>query len=322
MAHWNAHKSFFSVEEKTPAAEVSGVVDHSHALTNISFFHLNVQCLANKIDELNIYLDKFSYHVVCLSEHWLQGGDINLVKLCGYVLGTSYSRTSHIHGGVGIYVREHIKFKNIELCKYCCEMHAEFCSIELLDFNCIVICIYRPCSGDFDVFLNALGNVLRSMTKLTKKIVLAGDFNVRFCGRSRDLMELLVLVESFGLKVTISDFTRVSSTSSTCIDNIITDFNGDLIETAVIDPCISDHYAQIMTVETNVPLVPTTSLRRIFTTSGVNKLKDSLKDSSFGSPIVCPENMAESFVRTYESLIKKYSSKKMESAKSSGELVH
>lgn len=79
----------------------------------------------------------------------------------------------------------------------------------------------------------------------TSDIVLMGDFNMQ--KPNHKLKELLSLINSHGLEVTIDTFTRIRSSSKSCIDNIDI-INDELYKSEVIDPCLSDHYAQLITL--------------------------------------------------------------------------
>lgn len=37
----------------------------------LSFFHLNVQCLRNKVQKLEVFLNDISPDIILISEHWL-----------------------------------------------------------------------------------------------------------------------------------------------------------------------------------------------------------------------------------------------------------
>lgn len=75
-----------------------------------SLFLINIQSLANKTSKLYAYLNKFNYGIVCLSEHWILNKEaLRNINLGSYTLATSYCRLNNIHGGVAIYVKNHIK---------------------------------------------------------------------------------------------------------------------------------------------------------------------------------------------------------------------
>lgn len=239
--------------------------------------HINIQCLSNKVDNLSLYLDKNSYDVICLSEHWLNEVTLNTINLPGYKLVNCFCRTVNKHGGVSIFLKQNIKFKPLLLSNFCCEIDAEFCGIEISCIKTVFITLYRSCAGKIEVFLEKLETLLEFLSNKYSKIVLAGDFNVNFRATSGNLNELVCLLNSFGLSVTISEFTRVTAQSASCIDNVLTNLGEDEYEVGLIDPCLSDHYGQFIKVCGNKDL-PKTIMRRRFTNHGLLKFKTHLLD--------------------------------------------
>ena len=75
---------------------------------------------------------------------------------------------------------------------------------------------------------------------MTKKSVL-GDLNINYKNRNTQPFKLLKEIErDFGLKQLIDKPTRITSTTSTTIDLILTDSNY-ISSSGVLDICISDH---------------------------------------------------------------------------------
>lgn len=77
-----------------------------------------------------------------------------------------------------LYVKDGIKFKPVNLSHCCSEMNVELCGIEMTDYNLIILLLYRPPNGDFELFLDSIDKCLSLLNKQNKDIVLGGDFNV------------------------------------------------------------------------------------------------------------------------------------------------
>ncbi|KAK9736376.1 Endonuclease-reverse transcriptase [Popillia japonica] len=112
-----------------------------------------------------------------------------------------------------------------------------------------VIKIYRPPAGDMDKFMM---NISATLTVIAEKyqnnrIVLAGDFNIDLSGNSKEKAELINIGNMFALKHLIQVATRIGTTS-TCIDNIFTDYDGNIMVNTV-ETHISDHLAQIARIK-------------------------------------------------------------------------
>ena len=109
----------------------------------------------------------------------------------------------------------------------------------------IILCLYRAPSEDFEYFIDHLEEILQSLHNPKTHIILCGDFNVDF-SRSNNLQtQMLNLFNMFNLKGTVSFHTRITSTSSTMIDNIVIDNNSSYTICPWING-LSDYDAQIL----------------------------------------------------------------------------
>lgn len=117
----------------------------------------NVQCLTNKVNELEMTANLEKYSVICLAEHWLNGNNFSLYNLEGYTMATIYLRRNHIHGGAIILISSLLKYHVIDIECYCLEMYFEACAVRLPLCNVIFVSIYRPC----DIFLYSLHSLNR-----------------------------------------------------------------------------------------------------------------------------------------------------------------
>lgn len=261
-----------------------------------------------------MFLTKSSYDIVCLSEHWVLSEEVlKNINLGGYILADSFCRTNNIHGGVAIYVKNNIKFKKLVTDDFNAELNSEFCAIDLIERKIVIITVYRPCNvmsnKNFDTFLTNLENMLLRYCNTNSQIVLVGDFNVDFRGHSTELTDLISLIDSFGLHVTISDYTRISKNSSTCIDNIITNFDCENYEVGVIEPCLSDHLGQFLNLKVTINTAQRI-YKRHYTKNSVNKLCNSLKEIEwrllYDNESININLTSNYLCTTYSNLIKKH----------------
>lgn len=103
------------------------IVEPKKALkSKFAVFTLNVQCLRNKMTEFEVCVDSLRPDLICISEHWLQQGEIN-----NYTLATHLCRTNKIHGGLLIYTKKFILFRTItNINSLTAEQDCEICTIE------------------------------------------------------------------------------------------------------------------------------------------------------------------------------------------------
>lgn len=185
----------------------------------------NIQGINNKIERLEILLHIMDIDVMCLTEHWLNVTAIAPLHIMDYDLVGCYNREILTHGGVAIFIKSSFAHLAADLPlvnKMSSEKNFEAVGIELKDTNLIIVCIYRSPSGDFDSFVEACSRMLTYVSLRNKHLVICGDFNVNFLLPTHDVKILLDLFNTYKLTVTINSPTRITATSRTCIDNILT----------------------------------------------------------------------------------------------------
>jgi hypothetical protein len=99
--------------------------------------------------------------------------------LDSYKLGVSYCRTLYEKRGVCIFVHESLRYIRIDLERNCKNKDFEICAIKTC-FNTKSACItaiYRAPSGNFDLFINKLGVILRKLYTATLEYIICGDIN-------------------------------------------------------------------------------------------------------------------------------------------------
>jgi len=149
-------------------------------MNNIIPYHQNVQSLTNKMDELSIILQNnyIDPQFVCFSEHHLKDSEISQISFNGCTLAAGYSRENSPGGGVCIFTKNDLIYQNIDLSKYCCEKLLEICAIkyQLKSLKLIILCIYRPPTGNLKQFYVLMENILNHLLKPSVTFLICGDF--------------------------------------------------------------------------------------------------------------------------------------------------
>ena len=111
--------------------------------------------------------------------------------------------------------------------------------------NILVGVIYRAHTS-IDIFNTDVNHVLQILSKENKNYYLLGDFNIDLLKDEthRPTSEFLDLIYSYYLVPTILKPTRITETSATIIDNIMTNTNGE-IKTGIIVTDITDHFPTV-----------------------------------------------------------------------------
>lgn len=124
-------------------------------------------------------------------------------------------------------------------------MHFEMTSIKITskDSQLYIIVIYRSPSGNDNIFFRQFESLLNELNSKKRQFVMLGDFNIDVLNSENQITRRLSdTLNSFGLKWSVNSPTRVSATSGTAIDNVITNMTNVCV--TVIKTAISDHYAQ------------------------------------------------------------------------------
>jgi hypothetical protein len=180
----------------------------------------------------------------------------------GYTIGAQFCRTLYKKGGVIIYIRNHLKFTNIDLSEYCKEKDFEVCALKLdiQSLNICIITIYRSPSGNFSCFLQTLNNVLQSLYTPALHIIICGDINVNYLVENEQKQQLQNLLLMYNLTGTVNFPTRIIKASASAIDNFFID-TSRLVDFTVSPFAnnLSDHDAQILMLNIPVQIHPNKS---------------------------------------------------------------
>lgn len=178
----------------------------------LSVGHVNVQCLRNKLIELEMFAYQQNLHLLCITEHWADETEINILNIPNYTLMSDYCRIHRKHGGVAIYIRNDIKGafkpKNIKYIKsFASETTIELCAVSLCykQTKINIIAIYRPPTGNFNMFVNNLSYALQVASKQNSVVVLCGDLNIDYLKESEEKNILRDTFDCFNLNMPLNE---------------------------------------------------------------------------------------------------------------------
>ena len=143
-------------------------------------------------------------------------------------------RTRH-GGGVALYVRS-------SLCPFleCSHSDLEALVVKLRKPNIYFTVVYLPPSCDAAT-RNSMRKFISNFASLRNIVV--GDFNIDAMSNSETSSAFIDLLQTSGFVQLITEFTRVTNRSSSCIDLLFTNCRGNLATTGVAKIVTSDHYA-------------------------------------------------------------------------------
>ena len=204
------------------------------------FIHLNAQSMFLKMSELRILAKENKPAVLSITETWLNDSFTNeSIKIEGYNI-VRRDRIGRSAGGVLMYIREDLSFNPRTDLQ---NDNLEDIYVELL-LNKTKPIITGTCyrAPDNVNFLECIENTLNKIDPDSETIFL-GDFNINLLDESSSIKKpYLDILKINNYKHLINSPTRVTESSSTCIDHIFANKTERICQSGVIVSGLSDHY--------------------------------------------------------------------------------
>ena len=127
-------------------------------------------------------------------------------------------------GGVCLYISDEIKYKlRTDLCVANANFESRFIEIECKRKNIVAEVVYRSHTS-IDNFTNDIEPIFKKLNSERKHLYIMGDFNIDLLKADvhRPTHEYLELLYSYSMLPTIYKPTRITESTATIIDNILT----------------------------------------------------------------------------------------------------
>ena len=223
---------------------------------NFTMLHLNIASLSKHIDELNnlLKLLNFSFDIIGITETRLYDDQpLTNIEIDGYDF--VHTPTSTKCGGAGIYIKSSYDYEikselSLSLPNVSESMFIEIKRKKLK--NLLVGCVYRHHCQVSTFWDNYFQPTLDKINRFCNKTcAIMGDFNVNLINYASHSQtnEFYDLFSSYGFRPLILQPTRITSTTSTLIDNI---FINDMSSHSIggnITSSISDHFLQFCQID-------------------------------------------------------------------------
>ena len=210
----------------------------SLSLKGLHFIHANVRSLLPKLPEVHLFLSRTKAAVFAASETWLDSTvNDGEVEITGFnVVRRDRNRNG---GGVALYIRDSIAF-NLRPDLAVDGLEAVWIELLLPRTKGILVCsIYRPPADNG--FLEKLESSL-SKVDPGSEIHILGDFNIDFSQPHSPLLSKYTeILDFFGLEQLITEPTRITPTSSSLIDHIVTNSRDLVRASGTVVVGFSDH---------------------------------------------------------------------------------
>ena len=218
----------------------------------VNIMHQNIQCLRNKIPELDILINNTisNIDILCVTEHWLRESEYSFYILPNYQLASIFCRTTHRGGGTAIYIKNDFKYKCKNHTLYLNEeMNFEHvvAEVEISAIKLLIVCIYKSPDSKLEIFFKKLESLI-DLLKKEKYLVICGDFNVNFLTNNAARTEFELIMQSFKLNPIINTATRITDLSNTCLDQIFVKLHTFPLSTYNLNTGVSDHNAVLVNI--------------------------------------------------------------------------
>lgn len=255
------------------------------------FAHLNVRSLTHKCDLLYELLISDDISVISFNETWLSEGISNsFLNFVGFKIHR-LDRCSK-GGGVMLAVKNNIPSTT--------ENTLQHSSIELIHVSLLfrgasdvnIVSIYRPPASNITDFITQLNYFLSNLNYVDSPLIILGDINIDCLVSSCNLRSLKRLLKQYNLSILNNSPTRVTASSSTCIDliicnNVASKFINNIYtkQYGISDHDIVGGFLKRKNIASGDSYT-TISYRRV-TPEGVNQFNRSLINYSINDLIIC-----------------------------------
>lgn len=255
-----------------------------NSIQKFSVVHQNAQSATNKVDELSLMADELQPDVFIISEHGFKPETVGLFRIENYELANSFERSHFKGGGVAVFVKSELTFHPLKV-NHTCDLDFEVCGIKIIlnsGGNIKLIGLYRSPNGCSDTFFKHFEILLNSINCKSSKFLIIGDFNIDVLNHTDPLTQRFRdILNSFGLIWSVDSPTRVTTTSSTAIDNVITNIPDASV--TVLNAAISDHFALETVINRFSPeiQIPLPKIKRDMRAENIALLNTFLNDESW-----------------------------------------
>ena len=248
LDHDNLSETIFqSFDSNINSCEYFNLTDATYDFDNKSsylFIHLNISSLQAHFDELNNFLLRFTNppSIIFLSETRINTNPLINIDIPNYRFVHFPSPTKA--GGVGAYISSNLIFSESEQSRIgvpgCEDLWFDI-NLPGLSDKYIFGVIYRHPHNNLQEFLKTLDEKMLSFNQKGYKVLIFGDINIDVNANVTATHDYLRMIESNAFINLITKPTRITQSSQTTIDHILTNDSQSSITPGILIFSISDH---------------------------------------------------------------------------------
>lgn len=262
---------------------------------DLKIVYFNIRSLRNKLYDLEIIVNSFTIlpDIIILTEIWIKPSENDKYNLANYK-SFFVNRTTTQSGGVCIFVKNELSTNEIISED---SLETSWLGIKIMKHNLNIFGIYRSPSSNQEQFLQKFENILSN----NSKNIIIGDFNLDLLKQNTTNTKYLEIIENYGHtilnKINKNHPTRLTSSTSTIIDHIITDCFKFSYQLTLSDSSISDHKQITLNVTTTQPI----NRRQMMTEQTIINYEKIIATNVLSN--LQPNNM-DAFVSSLQNIIK------------------
>ncbi len=211
--------------------------------------HINAQSLLGSIDEVRLLVKERNIDVFCVGESWLLP---NLPDVYVSIPGYKIFRCDNGRGGgVCIYVRDilTVNMMNLNVSKQE-GIEDVWVTVQCRKLPSIIIgCVYRHPKAPSATF-DYIQDILKTLIFRDKALFILGDFNDNLLAKDNKMTKIMKICK---LTQLVNKPTRVTHTSSTLLDLVITNKPNNVLSCDVVPHEIADHDLTSIIVDIRKP---------------------------------------------------------------------
>ena len=263
--------------------------------SDFSILHVNARSLFKNFDALQelLAVTRYNFSIICVTETWLNDKSPALFNIENYSL-LHIDRKEMKGGGVAVYINNSLQYKTRkDLCFKTTCAESLFIEVENQSSkNSIFGVVYRPPHLNIDTFIEDLDEMLQKVSLENKDTYLGGDFNIDLIKSNRFSQTFVNLMDTYALSPFINKATRISSSSSTLIDNIFSNTVNRHVASGIIYSDLSDHlpiFVIVRGIEKLNKSYQEIPLFRKMTQENIQNLQCDLEKESWENVLSCSD---------------------------------
>ena len=220
-------------------------------ITELPIIHINVRSLRNKTGVLAC--DATNHDIITISETWLSDQvDNDEISVAGFQPPIRRDRPNDPHGGVAVYVKHDLVCRprpDLSVPR----LEAVWVETKLSQETILIGTVYRPPNATVE-YWQLIDQSLKKVLNTPHKCIVLGDFNSDF--HHNPSPHLLYILFLNNLQQLVTSPTRITETTSSCIDLILTPSKDFIQNTHVLPPICSDHTVPCVKLKNHVKRDP------------------------------------------------------------------